>query len=55
MFKLSVVVLNTIMEGTVSQISPLGPRSNFMQFKKIRFSKMFPGFWSSNKKEALNK
>ena len=30
MFKLSVVVLNTIMEGTVSQISFLGPRSNFV-------------------------
>ena len=33
-FKLSVVVLNTIMEGTVSQIS------NFMQFRKSDFQKL---------------
>ena len=48
MFKLSVVVLNTIMEGTVSQISFLGPRSNFMQFRKLGFQKLqnVSRFWS---------
>ena len=40
MFKLSVVVLNTIMKGTVSQISFLGPRSHFMQFRKLGFHKL---------------
>ena len=39
-FKLSVVVLNTIMEGTVSQISFPGPKSNFMQFRKSAFQKL---------------
>ena len=39
-FKLSVVVLNTIMEGTVSQISFPGPKSNFMQFRKLNFQKL---------------
>ena len=29
-FRFSLVVLNSIMEGTVSQIFYLGPRSNFM-------------------------
>ena len=48
MFKLSVVVLNTIMEGTVSQISFLGLRSNFMQFRKLGFQKLqnVSRFWS---------
>ena len=36
-FKLSVVVLTTIMEGTVSQISFPVPKSNFMQFRKSDF------------------
>ena len=39
-FKLSVVVLNTIMEGTVSQISFPGPKSNFTQFRKSVFQKL---------------
>ena len=39
-FKLSVVVLNIIMEGTVSQISFSGPKSNFMQFRKSDFQKL---------------
>ena len=39
-FKLSVVVLNTIMEGTVSQISFPCPKSNFMQFRKSDFQKL---------------
>ena len=38
--KLSVVVLNTIIERTVSQISFLGPRSNFMQFRILSFQKL---------------
>ena len=33
-FKLSVVVLITTVERTVSPISFLGPRSSFIQFKK---------------------
>ena len=40
MFKLSVVVLNTIMEGTLSQISFLGQRSNLMQFRKLGFQRL---------------
>ena len=39
-FRLSVVVLNTIMEGTMSQISFPGPKSNFMQFRKLNFQKL---------------
>ena len=39
-FKLAVVVLNTIMEGTVSQISFPDPKSNFMQFRKSYFQKL---------------
>ena len=39
-FKPSVGVLNTIVEGTVSQISFLGPRSNFIQFRKLSFQKL---------------
>ena len=39
-FKLSVVVLNTFMEGTVSQISFPGPKSNFMEFRKSDFQKL---------------
>ena len=35
-----VVVLNTIIEGTVSQISFLGPRSNFIQFRKLSSQKL---------------
>ena len=38
-FKPSVVVLNTSMERTVSQIYFLGPRSNFMQLRKLFFQK----------------
>ena len=38
-FKLSVVVLNTIMEGTMSQIFFPGPKSNFMQLRKLNFQK----------------
>ena len=43
MFKLSVVVVNTyntIMEGFVTKISYLGPRSNFMQFRNLGFQKL---------------
>ena len=39
-FKLSVVVLNTIIEGTMSQISVLGPRSKFRKFRKFSFQKL---------------
>ena len=39
-FKLSVVVLNNIMGGTVSQISFSGPKSSFMQFRKSDFQKL---------------
>ena len=39
-FKRSVDVLNTIMEGTVSQIPFPGPKSNFMQEKKLDFQKL---------------
>ena len=39
-FKRSVVVLNTIIARTLSQISSLGPRSNFMQFRKLSFQKL---------------
>ena len=39
-FKLSVVVLNTIIERIVSQISFLEPRSNFIQFRKLGFQKL---------------
>ena len=39
-FKLSMVVLNTIIKGTVSQIPFLGPRSNCMQFSKLSFQKL---------------
>ena len=47
-FKLSVVVVNTIMEGTVSQISFPGPKSNFMQFKKSNCQQFHnvSRFWS---------
>ena len=38
-FKLPVVVLYTIMERTMSQISLLGPRSSFMRFRKLSFQK----------------
>ena len=38
--KLSVVVLYTIIERTVSQISFLGLTSNFMQFRKYSFQKL---------------
>ena len=57
MFKVSVVVLNTTMEGTVSQISFLGTGSNFMQFRKLGFQKLqnVSRFWTSNKNYALNK
>ena len=48
MFKLSVVVLNNVVEETVPQISFLGPRSNFMQFRKLGFQKLqnVSRFWS---------
>ena len=48
MFKLSVVVLNTIIEGTMSQIFLPDPRSNFMQFRKLGFQKLqnVSCFWS---------
>ena len=39
-FKLSVVILDTIIERTVSQISFLGLTSNFMQFRKYSFQKL---------------
>ena len=39
-FKLSVVVLYTLIERTVSQISFLGLASNFMQFRKYSFQKL---------------
>ena len=39
-FKLSVVILNTIIERTLSQISFLGPRLNFVQFRKLSFQKL---------------
>ena len=39
-FKLSVVVLYTIIKRTVSQISFLGLTSNFMQFRKYSFQKL---------------
>ena len=39
-FKLAVVVLNTFIEGTMSQISFPGPKSNFMQFRKSDFQKL---------------
>ena len=47
-FKLSVGVLITIIERNVSQISFLGPRSNFMQFRKLSFQKLqnVTCFWS---------
>ena len=49
-FKLSVGVLTTIIERKVSQISFLGPRSNFMQFSfsKLSFQKLqnVTRFWS---------
>ena len=35
-----VVVLNTIIEGTMSQIFFLGPRSNFIQFRKLSSQKL---------------
>ena len=43
-FKLSVVVLNTIMERTLSQISFPGPKSNFMQLRKSDFHKLLNFF-----------
>ena len=47
-FKFSVVVLDLINKGTVSQIILLGPRSNKMQSRKLRFLKMqkVSRFWS---------
>ena len=39
-FKLSVFVHNTIMEGTVSQISFPDPKSNLMQFRKSDVQKL---------------
>ena len=39
-FIFSLVVLNSIMEGTVSQIFYLGPRSNFMESRKLNFQKI---------------
>ena len=50
-FKLSVVVLNNIMGGTVSQISFSGPKSSFMQFENQIFKncKMFPIFYHERK------
>ena len=38
--KLSVVILNTFIERTVSQISFIGPRSNFMEFRKLSLQKL---------------
>ena len=40
-FIFSLVVLNSIMERTVSQIFYLGPRSNFMESRKLNFQKKF--------------
>ena len=34
------VVLDTIIERTVSQISVLGPRSDYIQFRKLSFQKL---------------
>ena len=39
-FKHSVVILNTIIEGTVSQISFPGLRSNCIQLRKLSFQKL---------------
>ena len=40
-FNLSVVVLNTIIDRSVSRISFLGPRSIFfIQFRKLTFQKL---------------
>ena len=39
-FKLSVVILDTIIERTISQISFLGFTSNFMQFRKYSFQNL---------------
>ena len=45
-FQLSVVVVNTFLEGTVSQISFPGPKSNFMQLENqiVNNFTMFPAF-----------
>ena len=39
-FNFVVVVLNTIIEGTMSQNFFLGPRSNFIQFRKLSSQKL---------------
>ena len=49
------VVLDTIIEGTMSQIIFLGPRLNVMQFRKLGFEKLqkFSVFGHKIKKLSL--
>ena len=39
-FQIDMLILDTIMEGTMSQILYIGPRFYFMKCRKIKFEKM---------------